>query len=267
MMNNPILSHRPIVLAISAHDPTGGAGIQADIETIGNCGCHAVSVLTMLTTQDTHSVKAHHTLSPSEFQSQLEVLLDDMPIQAVKIGALADPAMVHIIADYIQRYDLSPVVLDPVLAPSYGLPFSDQATLDAITKTLLPFVTMVTPNFSEAKQLANIALEQPITATQLATKIQSLGVDNVLITQTDNSVNTIEHLFFSGSQNMNFMTPKQPANYHGTGCTLAAAIAANLAQEPTQIIAAIKQAQQYVETAIAQAEALGQGQFILNRFG
>jgi hydroxymethylpyrimidine/phosphomethylpyrimidine kinase len=240
----------PNVLALAASDPTGGAGLQADVLTLASLGCHPLSVLTAFTIQDTHGVAAMHALSAEDIAAQARCLLADAPVRAIKIGVVGSAAAAAAIAALLEAHPRVPVVLDPVLASARGDALGDA---QALREHLVPRATVVTPNSVEARALGG------------APALLALGCRFVLVTGThepgDDVVNT---LFDAQGVVREDRWPRLPGSYHGSGCTLASAIAARLAHgdEPVD---AVRAAQDYTWCALERGYRPGGGQHVPDR--
>ncbi len=253
-------SVRPVVVSFSGHDPCGGAGIQADIEAITSHHCHAAGIITCLTEQDTQNVTEIVPQSPDKLIRQITTLLRDLPVHAFKIGLIGHVDTVQVIYDVIRRYPLIPVILDPILAAGGGTDLANEALIDSIRELLLPLTTVLTPNRLEARRLTELK-----TVDECGLKLLNLGCEYVLITGADEAVESVENRFFHSQHFETYHWAKLPATYHGSGCTLAASIAALLAHgiEPLQ---AINDAQEYTWNSLQTAYKTGAGQSNPNRF-
>ncbi len=252
----------PAILCLSGFDPSGGAGIQADIESISSMGGHAVPVITASTVQNTVNIQQVQATDAAFFRQQLDVLLDDIAIRAIKIGLTGSVEIVECIAEVLQRYPELPVVLDPVLAAGGGRNLADASLIDAIRQQLLPHVTVLTPNSVEARQLA-----QQDDLLSCGTALLQLGCEAVLITGTHEDSEHVDNLWFEqGRHRETFSWDRLPHDYHGSGCTLASAIAALLAQG-LDGFTAVNEAQDYSWHTLQHAFRISQqGQYIPNRF-
>lgn len=254
----------PVVLSFSGHDPCGGAGIQADIETLISHGCHSASVITCLTVQNTRDVYKLLPISERDILEQAEALLDDLPVDAIKIGLLGGLAAVHAIEAILNALPDIPVVLDPVLSSGgSGAALVDESLLTAIRTRLLPKTTLVTPNRHEALQLAEGA--DSIGASGHA--LLSLGADYALITGADDDLDepVVTNSLYGGMQFIeSFNWDRLPGEFHGSGCTLASAAAALLAHG-LDIFSAVHEAQEYTWNTLKAARNPGQWQSIPNR--
>lgn len=243
----------PNVLAIAASDPTGGAGLQADLLTLASLGCHPLSVLTAFTVQDTHGVAALHCVSAAELTAQARCVLADAPALVIKIGVVGSVANAQAIVQLLAEHPQVPVVLDPVLASARGDALGDDGMRQALRDLLLPRTTVATPNSIEARSLGGAAA------------VLALGCKYVLITGThepgDEVVNT---LYGAGGVVRQDRWPRLPGSYHGSGCTLASAIAARLAHGD-EVADAVRLAQDYTWCALERGYRPGSGQHVPDR--
>lgn len=247
------------VLVIAGHDPSGGAGIQADSEAITAAGCRALSVITVLTSQNTQGVKQLWVQEPEQVKQQLQVLLEDIPVHVCKTGLLGSVEIVHVIAEIIRELDV-PLVLDPVLASGAGEVLTRQEVIRAMRTELFPLTTVITPNSHEARQLTDCEQLDQAARTLLAD-----GCQSVLVTGShEHTENVINQLFLSNNETQQFQWPRLPHEYHGSGCTLASALAAQLALQ-TDLVDAIEQAQDYTWQTLKHAEKAGHGQWLPQR--
>ena len=251
---------RPVVLCLSGHDPSGGAGIQADIEALLSHRCHPCSVITALTEQDTGNVYRLKPQRPEDVLAQAQRILNDMQVDSIKIGLLGHAETAQAIAEILHRHPAIPVVLDPVLAAGGGASLANGDLLQAILQ-LLPLCTIVTPNSEEARKLAPDA----DSLEQCGAELSTTGCDYVLITGThENTASVSNRLFQQGRCIETFTWNRLPESYHGSGCTLAAAIAALLAQR-LDPVHAIQEAQEYTWNSLAAGYRPSQRQHLPNR--
>ena len=251
----------PVVLAFAASDPTGGAGIQADLLTLAAMGCHPLSVLTAITVQDTSGVERMLPLEAGWVRAQAEKLLAESRVSAFKLGVLGSAANAAAVATILSGQPSVPVVLDPVLASGRGDALADDDAVAALRSHVIPQATVITPNSLEARRLSG--------QRELASCAQGLidmGCEYVLVTgtheETDDVVNT---LYDSGGAVREDRWPRLPGSYHGSGCTLASAIAAALANGQ-KVPEAVRDAQEYTWQALSAAFVTGAGQRIPDRF-
>lgn len=251
---------KPVVLCLSGHDPSGGAGIQADIETIASHQCHAASVITALTEQDTNNVKSMLPQSASAIISQARTILEDLPVKAIKIGLIGHVETAKAIYAIINEYSALPVILDPILAAGGGAILSNDELIDTIAELLLPRTTILTPNSIEARQLVQLDDLQHCGA-----KLLELGCEYVLITGAHEQGSVVSNQLFNKKQPTETYTwDRLPHSYHGSGCTLASSIAAMVAHG-LEVDTAILEAQEYTWNSLSAGFQPGKGQFIPNR--
>ncbi len=243
------------VLVLSGLDPSGGAGIAADIETINQFGVVSLPVITTLTVQNTQAVSAIQAVDHALIEQQLTALADDISVNTVKIGLLSSVEQINAIAHWLNESHL--VVLDPVIKSSTADVMLDENMLKALRASLLPMVTLLTPNMSELQALAPDLDEQSAVAT--------LPCEWVLLTTTDTSDQIIEHrLYHQANLVERFTYPKLPGQYHGSGCTLASAISALLASQ-IDVKNAVKRALDYTYQTLLNAKRIGKMQYHPNR--
>lgn len=251
---------KPVVLVFAGHDPSGGAGIQADIETIAALDCIATSVITSLTAQNTQLFSYHLPQTKNDFVSQVKLVLDDFNIDACKIGAIGSQELIQAIHEIITENKF-PIVIDPVLHSTTGYDFASDDMRVLLCEQLLPLATVITPNRDEVMQLTGEL--QPQAAAE---KFLAMGCKNILITDVEESeTQIINHLYQQDGSCHIFTWERLPGNFHGSGCTLASAITANLAKNIT-LIPAIKQAQKFTWNSLKYGLQLGKGQLHPNRF-
>nr|BAL52437.1 phosphomethylpyrimidine kinase [uncultured Gammaproteobacteria bacterium] len=248
------------VLTISGHDPTGGAGIQADIEAILSHGGHPLSLISCLTAQDTRDVKEIFPQAANALAEQLQVLLDDIPVRAVKLGLLGTVEIVQTVASALRRYRPEIVVLDPVLSAGGGKPLADDLLIQALREELLPLTTVLTPNRLEAQRLTG----QTQTDACAEELLQS-GCKAVLITGGDEPTPLIYNTLYHNGGRKTFTWERLPHGAHGSGCTLASALTALLARG-LPLEEAARKAQQYTWNAIKHGFKLGHGQSLPRRW-
>lgn len=255
-------SSPPLVLCLSGHDPTGGAGLHADIEAVAACGGHALSIITAHTVQDTSDVLRVTPVAPLLIAQQIETLANDCGIAAIKIGLLGDAEQIPPLVQWIQRLQ-KPVVFDPVLRAGGGSNLASAALIAAVTEHLLPHITLLTPNAAEARRLA----PKQSSLEQCAHELLTIGCKNILITGGDEPSPSVLNIWHSHGQPPKvFEWPRLPETFHGAGCTLAAACATFLAQG-LEMSDAIQRAQTYTQRSLHNALRIGQGRRIPGRLG
>jgi hydroxymethylpyrimidine/phosphomethylpyrimidine kinase len=255
----------PIVLTFAASDPSGGAGMQADLLTLASMGCHPVSVITALTVQDTAGVEAVMPVDADWVADQARCLLEDIPVDAFKIGVLGSLESIAAIAEIVSDYPDVPLVLDPVLASGRGDEFATDEMTDAIRELLLPHTTILTPNSMEARRLAEMDDEDEAALALCAERLIAMGAEYVLVTGTHEATpNVVNTLYGKNGIVRTDTWARLPGSYHGSGCTLASAIAAMLANG-LDLAEAVREAQEYTWQALKKAYRPGMGQFLPDR--
>ncbi len=216
-------------LTIAGSDSGGGAGIQADLKTFAALGVHGLSAITALTAQNMRGVTAVH-VPPVEFlRAQIDACFDDFDIRAVKIGMLATADVITTVADALERHRPCAVVLDPVMVATSGSRLLADDAIDALRRRLLPLATLVTPNIPEAEALLGHAIPDAATAQRAVTELRKLGARAVLLKGGHLAEGSaVIDRYDDGAQAASFVHPRIDVLAHGTGCTLASAIAANL---------------------------------------
>lgn len=256
----------PLVLVFAASDPSAGAGIQADILTLASLGCHPVTAVTALTVQDTVGVEAIQAVDAELLERQARVLLEDMPVAAFKIGVLGSVENVVAVAEIVSDYPDIPLIFDPVLASGRGDEFSNEDMISAMRELLLPQTTVLTPNLPEARRLAEQDEdESEPDGDECARRLIDMGAQYVLLTGThDNTVQVVNRLYGEEGRIRQDTWDRLPGSYHGSGCTLASAVAACLAGG-AKIEDAVRDAQDYTWRTLSNAFRPGMGQFIPDR--
>ena len=258
----------PIVMTFAASDPSGGAGIQADLLTLASMGCHPLSVVTGLTVQDTSGVEDILVIDAGWVADQARVLLEDIPVMAFKFGMLGSVEIIAAIAEIVNDYPDIPLVFDPILASGRGDQLADDEMVEAMVGLLLPRTTVLTPNSLEARRLA-LDEENEDDAPDLpecARRLVNGGAEYVLVTGThENTSQVTNTLYGLRGRVREDSWDRLPGSYHGSGCTLASAIAANLANG-LDIEDAVRDAQDYTWHALAAGFRPGMGQYIPDRF-
>ncbi len=247
----------PVVLACSGHDPCGGAGIQADIESIRAQGCHPATLVTALTVQDSRRAYSVHPVDPELLLRQARRLLEDLRPAAIKVGLVPNAGVAAALATLLDEMEKVPVVLDPVLHAGGGGALGAAENL----APLLARAALATPNRAEARRLGGV--EDP---EEAATRLLQRGCRAVLVTGADEAggAEVINSLYRAG-ETRHWRWPRLPGRYHGSGCTLASAAAARLAQGET-LEEALGRAQEYTLESLRRAFAPGRGQRFPGRF-
>jgi hydroxymethylpyrimidine/phosphomethylpyrimidine kinase len=258
----------PIVLAFAGADPTGGAGIQADLLTLSSMGCHALTVITAITVQDTAGVEDVQPVDSDWVSDQARIVLEDMPVAAFKIGMIGSIENLAAIAEVVSDYPDVPLILDPILASGRGDELATEDMVAAMRELLIPQTTILTPNSREARRLAAEDAEdaEELDLEGCARKILGFGSEFVLITGThENTPKVVNTLYGSQGVVRSDSWERLPGSFHGSGCTLAAAIAATLANG-LEIPEAVREAQEYTWQSLNAAFRPGMGQHIPDRF-
>ncbi len=250
------------VLTIAGSDSCGGAGMQADIKTISSLGLYAASAITAVTAQNTCGVRGIEAVAPAMLQAQIEAVMEDFAVSAIKIGMIYNSANVLAIKDSLSKCGYhGPLVLDPVLVATSGDTLSGNDLVATMKNELFPMATLITPNIPEAEVLSGMEVKSLGDMRYAATAIiDGTGVKNVLVKGGHGTGDEMTDLLFSadGTERL-YSAPKvDTRNTHGTGCTLSSAIASFLAMG-LDINAAVGQAKEYVHNAISAAMNLDTG--------
>lgn len=250
---------RPTVLCVSGHDPGGGAGVSADIETVAALGGHAASLITAHTVQDSRNVKRVVAVDGALLREQAATLLADVDVAAVKIGLLGAPEQAALIAEVIDRLG-RPVVLDPVLRAGGGADLASNDLIAGMKRELLPRTEVLTPNAAEARRLAGLDDLEACGAALIA-----LGARHVLVTGGDEAGEAVVNRWHRhDGKPRTFSWPRLPGPFHGAGCTLASAIATLLAHG-LPVAEALADAQAYVHSTLLRSFAPGKGRRVPGR--
>ncbi len=257
----------PIVLSFAASDPSGGAGIQADILTLASMGCHPLSVITAITVQDTAGVDDVMALDPEWVADQARAVLEDMPVHVFKIGMLGSAEIIMAIAEVISDYPDIPLVLDPILASGRGDELANEDMAATMRELLLPQATIITPNSMEARRLAQDEEDDQDAPDlrQCAERLLHMGCKYVLITGThENTPQVVNTLYKADGVVRADAWQRLAGSYHGSGCTLASAIAAAIANG-LPIAEGVYEAQEYTWRALKAGFRPGMGQYLPDR--
>lgn len=257
----------PIALTIAGSDSGGGAGIQADLRTFAFHCVHGTSALTCITAQNTLGVTRVDALSPESVTAQIEAVVQDIGVQAAKTGMLLNQGIVAAVAEQVSVFKISNLIVDPVMVSRTGAQLIDDDAIAALKTLLVPQALVLTPNRYEAQLLSGIEINTLEAMQEAAQRIFHLGAKSVLVKgggMTDALLGI--DVWFDGTQCETFATQRVETKHtHGTGCTLSAAIAANLALGK-DLRSAIKAAKTYVTTALEYSLAIGQGQGPVGHF-
>lgn len=244
--------HYPRVLSIAGSDSGGGAGIQADLKTFSALGCYGMTAITAITAQNTQGVRAIHGVPPDILQAQIEAVVEDIGVDAVKIGMLHSPEVVRVVAQAIRRYGLQQVVLDPVMVATSGDRLIAAETVQVLVQELFPLAIVITPNLDEAELLLGHPIEGIAALEPAARELQALGAPSVLLKGGHLQGADVVDVLLEKSQPAQRLASQRIAsrNVHGTGCTLSSAIAAHLALG-LDLATAVARARAYILRAIA----------------
>lgn len=247
----------PVALTIAGSDPSGGAGLQADLKTFHQHGVYGMSVVTLLTVQNTQEVSGIRYLEPDWMEGQLSAVLSDISPQAAKTGALGTADMIAAVAAKAKEF-FFPLIVDPVMISKHGDPLLDPSAVDVLKSELLPVAHLVTPNRHEAEQLSGVKIKDNVTMEQAARAIAELGPHSVLVKGGAFREEQID-LFWSDGDALLLKADRiQTDQTHGSGCVLSAAITARLALGDT-LVSAVEEAKAFVTMAIETAPGLGHG--------
>ena len=260
-MTQPQIYQYPRLLTIAGSDSGGGAGIQADLKTFSALGCFGMTAITALTAQNTTGVSAIHGTPPDMLRAQIDAVLQDIGVDAVKIGMLHSPEIVHTVASAIDRHGLMHVVLDPVMVATSGAVLIDSPAIAALVSELFGRAVLVTPNLDEASLLVGRTLTSEADMQAAATELLAKGARAVLLKGGHLAGDVVSDLLQVAGSAPHWMRASRiaTANTHGTGCTLSSAIAAHLALGMS-LIDAVEAARTYVRGALAAAASVKTGQ-------
>jgi hydroxymethylpyrimidine/phosphomethylpyrimidine kinase len=252
------------VLVVAGSDSGGGAGVQADIKTITALGAYAATAITALTAQDTHGVREILPVPPAFVAAQMRAVLDDIGADAIKTGMLGDAATARAVAEVLASCPAVPLVVDPVMRAKGGAPLLAEAALAALTERLMPLAVLLTPNAPEAEALLGHAVADEEALGRAAVALRAYGTWAVLVKGGHLAGSEVVDALATEAGVTLFRSPRIISRHtHGTGCSLASAIAAGLAQG-MDLIDAVARARAYVRAAIAAAPGFGGGHGPLN---
>jgi hydroxymethylpyrimidine/phosphomethylpyrimidine kinase len=251
----------PRVLSIAGSDSGGGAGIQADLKTFSALGCFGMTAITALTAQNTCGVRAIHGVPPEMLRDQIDAVLEDIGVDAVKVGMLHSPDIVRTVAQAIDRHHLARVVFDPVMVATSGAKLINDPAIAVLVAEMFPRVTLITPNLDEAGLLVGRALSSPQDMLQAAQELMTRGARAVLLKGGHLAGDLVMDLLLqTGCEPLWMQGPRiDTANTHGTGCTLSSAIAAHLGSGAT-LADAVQQARDFVRGALQAGATVKTGQ-------
>ena len=245
------------VLTIAGSDSGGGAGIQADLKTFSARGVYGMSVITALTAQNTIGVQGVYEILPSFVEKQIDSVMSDIGADAWKTGMLSDSEIIRVVADRAQKYNIKLLVVDPVMIAKSGDPLLNHKAVTALISALIPLAFVLTPNHHEAQTLTGLTIENLADAREAAKEIHNQGAKNVVIKggHLPDVKNAID-LLYDGRNFIEFRASRiKTKNTHGTGCTFASAIAAELAKG-NDIKSAVHTSKAYLTAAIQKADVL-----------
>ena len=246
-----------IALTIAGSDPSGGAGIQADLKTFHQLGVYGMSVLTLVTVQNTQRVSAVQPLDPGLVAAQLDAVLEDIPPAAAKTGALGTAGVIQVIADRAAAFGF-PLVVDPVMISKHGAPLLAPDARSALVGSLLPRAFLVTPNLYEAEALAGMPVGNVQAMEEAARRIAALGPTAVLVKGGHLADKAVDVLYWRGTVRHLVARKIATVHTHGTGCTYSAAITAELAKGQP-LPDAVEIAKRFITAAIETSPGIGKG--------
>ncbi len=245
-------------LTIAGSDSSGGAGIQADLKTFSAHGVFGMSVITAITAQNTQGVLAVQDISPEIIEKQIEAIFTDIKVDALKIGMVSVTETIHIIKRKLADLNYQNIVLDPVMVSKSGYHLLKTEAKTALIEDLLPLAKLVTPNLPEAEVITGKNISTLAEMEDAAKMIHQMGSENVLVKGGHLAEDAVD-VFFDGKEFSYFRVKRiATKNTHGTGCTLSAAIAANLAQG-LSVVQSVEKAKSYITTAIEHSLSIGKG--------
>lgn len=258
------------VLTIAGSDSGGGAGIQADIKAISAMGCFASSAITAITAQNTLGVDAVHPVPLDILAAQIDAVLSDIGTDAIKIGMLHSVEVVSLVADKIEQYGITNVVLDPVMVSTSGHKLIEDNAIEIMKNRLIPLARVITPNLPEAEILSGCTITAQQEFPQIATLLSHNNSTSVLLKAGHLNGDTLTDYFYNAEDGIMTLLPSKRVdtrNTHGTGCTLSSALAAALARGESLTEAAIS-AKRYIEQAIITGAKydIGHGHGPVNHF-
>ena len=249
-------------LTIAGSDPTGGAGLQADLKVFHHFGVYGLSAVSALTAQNTFEVNAISKVDEGFMAEQLNTLLSDIRPDALKTGMLFSTDAIKVLAGIIRGYELQNLVIDPVTVSSTGTSLIENGALDAMKDELFPLAKVITPNIYEASAISGINIENENDMEKAAIKLKNLGVEIVIITGGHMKKEALD-LIYDGERFDYLRGNKSKGEYHGTGCAFSAAITALLARG-VSVRESAKKAKEFVAHAIENAYDIGKGMRLLN---
>lgn len=259
----------PVALTIAGSDSGGGAGIQADIKTFSSLGVFGTSAITAITAQNTQGVRGIQAISPEILRGQIEAILEDFIVDAVKIGMLHNKEAVKVVAETLPYFRHSSIILDPVMISTSGSHLLEDDAIQAIIDELFPQATLLTPNIPETEYLSGIKIHSEADVLLAARKLRKKGCNALLIKGGHiPGVETVDWLFIDENDPIRLASPTvETFNTHGTGCTLSSAIAAYRALGHS-LVEAVRLAKDYINNALVQGAnvRIGKGHGPVNHF-
>jgi hydroxymethylpyrimidine/phosphomethylpyrimidine kinase len=253
----------PVALTIAGSDPSGGAGIQADLKTFHRFGVYGEAVVTLITVQNTRGVTRVSTLDPGLVAAQIQAVLEDIPPQAAKVGALGSREIVEAVAREAERFSF-PLIVDPVMISKHGARLIDEAATRTLIEALIPRTFLLTPNLDEAAALTGLVVGDRDGMARAAQKLASFGAANILVKGGHLRGDALDLLYLDGGEIHEFSAARMETRHtHGSGCTYSAAITAELAKG-TPLVDAVARAKAFITEAIRTAPGLGAGNGPLN---
>ncbi|MEO7148389.1 MAG: bifunctional hydroxymethylpyrimidine kinase/phosphomethylpyrimidine kinase [Rhodanobacteraceae bacterium] len=252
------------MLTIAGSDSGGGAGVQADLKTFQSRGVHGLSAITAITAQNTRGVRAVHQVPTTHLRAQLDALFEDFPILAVKTGMLGDAATVRCAARELTQHKPPWLVIDPVMAATSGARLLGKNALRALIDELIPLADVLTPNLPEAEALLGVAIKPARDIVTTGVALLALGAKAVLLKGGHARGRMVVDRWFDARGMLEFRHPRLPHQAHGTGCTLSAALAAELAKGASPRTAG-RRAIAYVQRALRGGYCTGGGDLVLLR--
>jgi hydroxymethylpyrimidine/phosphomethylpyrimidine kinase len=256
----------PVALTIAGSDSGAGAGIQADLKTFSALDVYGLTVITAITAQNTVGVRAVQEIEPQLIAAQVDAVVEDFPVAAVKTGMLASAAIIEVVANAVKRHRMGPLVVDPVMVAKSGDRLLRPDAVNALRHRLLPLADVVTPNIPEAEVLAETTIRSRDDRVSAARRIVSLGARAVIVKGGHAEGDPVIDLLVDEQGVIEFSAPRIATDQtHGTGCTFSAAITAGLASG-LSLRVAVGEARAYLSQALAQAPGLGHGHGPLQHF-
>jgi len=253
------VSVRPVVLSIAGSDPSGGAGIQADLKAVEACGGWGATAVTAITVQNTRGVRRVRALEADLVREQIEALFDDLDVAAVKSGMLGTAAIVVAVAETLRARRTLPYVLDPVVRASDGTALLDDPAIEALKRSLIPCATLLTPNVEDVRALTGLTVRDAADAERAGRRLLETGCGAVLVKGGHLDLADATDVLVHAGGTETFVAPRVDTEHtHGTGCVLAAAVATGLARG-SDLAAAIREAKRFVGRCLRHGLALGGG--------